>query len=51
MLFDYGLGRPDLGREIGAAVERTLAEAELTPDLGGSADTQSVTEAVIRHLS
>src|SRR5215470_5455488 len=50
MLFEYGLGRPDLARKIEAAVERTLAEAELTPDLGGTADSESMTKAVIRHL-
>jgi len=51
MLFDYGLGRPDLADMINAAVERTLAGAELTPDLGGSAGTEAVTAAVLRHLS
>jgi len=50
MLFEHGLGRPDLARAIETAVERTLATAELTPDLGGTADGESVTKAVIRHL-
>ncbi len=51
MLFEYGLGRPDLARAIEAAVERTLAAAVLTPDLGGTADTAAVTKSVIGHLA
>jgi len=50
MLFEYGLGLPAPARAIEAAVDATLADGVLTPDLGGSADTASVTRAVLGHL-
>jgi 3-isopropylmalate dehydrogenase len=50
MLFEYGLARPDLARQVVTAVERTLAQGVLTPDLGGSAGTAAVTRAVIGNL-
>jgi 3-isopropylmalate dehydrogenase len=51
MLFEHGLGRPDLARRIEAAVEHTIAGNELPPDLGGTADSLTMTRAVLGHLA
>ena len=50
MLCRYGLARPDLAERIERAVERCLARDILTPDLGGLATTQEVTDSVIGGL-
>jgi 3-isopropylmalate dehydrogenase len=47
MMFEYSLGRPDLNRRIEAAVAATLAAGHRTPDIGGTATTAQVTDAVI----
>ena len=44
------LGYEDAGADVRSAVERTLDEGPRTPDLGGSATTEDVTEAVLRRL-
>ena len=50
MMAEYSMGRSDLKQVIETAVERSLAEGIRTPDLGGSATSQEVTDAVIRHI-
>ena len=50
MMFDYALGRHDMAERIEAAVERVLGNGPLTPDIGGTAGTTEVTEAVIAAL-
>jgi tartrate dehydrogenase/decarboxylase/D-malate dehydrogenase len=43
-------GHENAGRRVLAALEEALASGARTPDLGGSASTEEVTEAVISHL-
>jgi tartrate dehydrogenase/decarboxylase/D-malate dehydrogenase len=44
-------GHLDAAREVMAAVEATLAKPETrTGDLGGTASTVEVTEALVAHL-
>ena len=50
MMFEYAFARPDISREIEIAVEKTLERGVFTPDLGGSATTEKVTDAVIEAL-
>ncbi|MEM1199084.1 MAG: 3-isopropylmalate dehydrogenase [Pseudomonadota bacterium] len=50
MMFQYAFAREDIAHAIEGAVERTLEEGVLTPDLGGSAGTKEVTRAVLKHL-
>ena len=50
MMFQYAFAREDVARSIEAAVERTLEEGVLTPDLGGGARTKDVTRAVLNNL-
>ena len=50
MMAEYSMGRSDLKQVIETAVERSLAEGIRTPDLGSSATSQEVTDAVIRHI-
>ena len=49
MLLDH-LGRPEEARRLRGAVRATLAAGVLTPDLGGSATTDQVVEAVLAQL-
>lgn len=51
MMLDLTFGRPDLARRIGDAVDRTLTRRVLTPDLGGSAGTTEMTEAIAAELA
>ena len=44
------LGYEDAGADVRSAVARSLDEGPRTPDLGGSATTEDVTEAVLRRL-
>jgi 3-isopropylmalate dehydrogenase len=44
------LGYEDTSADVRSAVERTLDEGPRTPDLGGSATTEDVTEAVLERL-
>jgi 3-isopropylmalate dehydrogenase len=50
LLLEHALGQPALARAVEAATVAALREAR-TPDVGGSASTADVTEAVLRHLS
>ncbi len=51
MLFEYGLGRPDLARQIESAVGQVLQSGIVTPDLGGTAKTSEVTKAGLEILA
>jgi isocitrate/isopropylmalate dehydrogenase len=44
------LGHPEFGERVLWALEETLAAGTKTRDLGGSATTQEVTNAVIERL-
>ena len=49
LLLEHGLGRPDLGARLEAAVTAALTE-ERTRDLGGNASTEEFARAVERRL-
>jgi homoisocitrate dehydrogenase len=49
MLLDH-IGERETARRIERAVDKVLAQGELTPDLGGRATTESLTDAVIEAL-
>jgi 3-isopropylmalate dehydrogenase len=49
MLLDY-LGMDGAADRVREAVEATLADGPRTPDLGGDATTQAVTDAVVGRL-
>lgn len=49
MMIDH-LGFPDSGELIMKALEATLREGILTPDLGGKASTAEVTAAIIKNI-
>jgi tartrate dehydrogenase/decarboxylase / D-malate dehydrogenase len=50
MMLDH-LGRPEAARDLMAGIEQSLASGTTrTPDLGGSASTQEMTEAVLAAL-
>ena len=50
LLLEHGLGRPREAAALVAAVERTLEEAP-TPDLGGTASTAELGDAVLSALA
>ena len=50
MLFDFTIGRSDIAQSIQRAVEQTLIDKLLTPDLGGKATTQQVTASVLANI-
>ncbi len=50
MLVEH-LGQPAAAARVRAAVAETVRAGTLTPDLGGTANTQAVTRAVIGYLS
>jgi tartrate dehydrogenase/decarboxylase/D-malate dehydrogenase len=49
MMLDF-FGERELGSRLLTAIEDTLESGVKTPDLGGTATTQDVTEAIISHL-
>ncbi len=49
MMLDH-LGFPEMGGVILRAIEATLTTGVKTKDLGGTASTQVVTDAIIRHM-
>jgi tartrate dehydrogenase/decarboxylase / D-malate dehydrogenase len=49
LMLDH-LGHPELGERVRAAIAAVIADGVLTPDVGGSATTRQVTDAVIAHL-
>ncbi len=44
------LGHAESGRRVLSALERALSEGARTPDLGGTASTREMTDAVLAHL-
>lgn len=50
MMFDYAFARSDVARSIEQAVNTVLLSGTLTPDLGGTARTREVTDAVIEAI-
>jgi 3-isopropylmalate dehydrogenase len=50
MMCEYSFARPVLARRIEAAVTAALEAGHRTPDIGGSATTEAVTDAVIANL-
>ena len=51
MMLKYGLGRGEEAERIDAAVDRVLEDGLRTPDLGGEARTDEMTEAVLAAIS
>lgn len=51
MMFEYGFGLPQAARAIEWAVGGVLDTGTLPPDLGGSADTATITQAVLDKLT
>jgi 3-isopropylmalate dehydrogenase len=51
MMFEYSFVRPDLARLLEQAVESVLEDGTITPDLGGTANMNEVTDAVIDAIS
>jgi isocitrate dehydrogenase (NAD+) len=50
MMLDH-VNRPELSARIRSAIDKVLNEDQVrTPDLGGKAGTQQLTEAIIRRL-
>jgi 3-isopropylmalate dehydrogenase len=51
MMFEFSFHQPAVARAIEQAVDRTIEHGTLTPDLGGQATTEQVTEQVLAHLA
>ncbi len=51
MMLGESFRRPDLSKTVENAVSAVLAQGVLTPDLGGSATTADVTEAILSELA
>ena len=49
MMLEYSFGYVDTARKIEAAVEACLEQGIATPDIGGTAGTDVITDAIIRH--
>jgi 3-isopropylmalate dehydrogenase len=50
LMLRHSLHRDDLAWAIEAAVDRSIADGVLTPDVGGEYSTALVAEAVLQHL-
>lgn len=50
LLLRLTLKRDDLADAVAEAIAAVVADCQLTPDLGGSGSTESVTEAVLQRL-
>jgi 3-isopropylmalate dehydrogenase len=50
LMLEHALHRPQMARAVEAAAVAALREMR-TPDVGGHASTEQVTDAVVRHLS
>jgi 3-isopropylmalate dehydrogenase len=50
MALRWSLGRPDLADRLNAAVRAALDGGARTPDIGGTASTKEVTDAVLSRL-
>ena len=51
MMFEFSFYQPAVARAIEQAVDRTVQHGVLTPDVGGQATTDQVTEQVLAHLA
>ena len=51
MMFEFSFHQPAVARAIEQAVDRTVQKGVLTPDVGGKATTDQVTEQVLAHLA
>jgi 3-isopropylmalate dehydrogenase len=49
LMLEHGLRRPQMARAVESAAVAALRELR-TPDVGGNATTEQVTDAVLRHL-
>ena len=49
-MLEHAFRRPQMARAVEAAAIAALRELR-TPDVGGHATTEQVTDAVVRHLS
>jgi tartrate dehydrogenase/decarboxylase/D-malate dehydrogenase len=50
MMLDH-LGHPEAAADIVAAIERVLKESDVkTPDMGGKADTKTLSQAIVDAL-
>ena len=50
MMFHYSFDRPDLATRIEEAVANVLGKGIRTPDIGGSSDTDTVTNSIVAEL-
>jgi 3-isopropylmalate dehydrogenase len=50
MMLRHGFGLDAQAAAVESAVERALAEGLRTPDLGGTANTEEATQAVLKYL-
>jgi 3-isopropylmalate dehydrogenase len=50
MMLRYGLGMEAEAAGIESAIDRALETGLRTPDLGGDANTEDATKAVLSHL-
>ena len=50
LMLRHGLAMEEQAAAVESAVERALAEGLRTPDLGGTANTEQATQAVLQHL-
>jgi 3-isopropylmalate dehydrogenase len=50
MMLRYGLGREDDAAGVESAIDRALEAGLRTPDLGGNANTEDATKAVLSYL-
>ena len=51
MMFEFSFHQPGVARAIEHAVDHTVNQGTLTPDVGGQATTNQVTEEILRHLA
>lgn len=50
MMLKYSLNQPDLAQKVDAAVKEVIDKGIRTPDIGGSAKTTEVGDAVAKEL-
>lgn len=50
MMFEYSFGRSDLAGQIEGAVEQTLRDEIFTADIGGTARSSEMTDAILERL-
>lgn len=50
MMMQYSFNQPQIAQAIEAACDQVIASGITTPDLGGEASTDEVTDAIIAHI-